>query len=200
MGKNEFLDRLREGLSGLPSGDIEERLTFYGEMIDDRVEDGLTEAEAVEEIGPVEKVVAQIIEETPISRLVMEKVRPKRRFRAWEIVLLVLGSPIWLSLAIAAFAVVLSVYIVIWAVILSLWAVDLSLAAGALGCAAVGIVMLCRGEGLRGIVAIGAGLVLAGLSVFLFFGCRAATRGALYLTKCIARWIKSLFLGKEKTK
>ena len=84
MGKNEFLDHLREGLSGLPAGDIEERLTFYGEMIDDRVEDGLTEEEAVREIGDVDEVAAQIIEETPISRLVIEKVRPKRRFRAWE--------------------------------------------------------------------------------------------------------------------
>ena len=200
MSKNEFLERLREGLSGLPQGDIEERLSFYGEMIDDRMEDGLAEEAAVAEIGSVDEVVAQIIEETPIGRIVIEKVRPKRRMRAWEIVLLVLGFPLWFPLLIAAFAVVLSVYVVIWAVIVSVWAVDLSLAVSAIGCAAVGIVLLCRGEGLRGLCAIGAGLVLAGLALFLFFGCKAATCGALKLTKRIARWIKSLFLGKEKTK
>ena len=94
----------------------------------------------------------------------------------------------------------LSVYVVIWAVIVSLWAVDLTLAAGAVGCAAGGVLLLCRGEAMRGICAIGAGLVLAGLALFLFFGCKAATRGAIKLTKCIARRIKSLFLGKEKTK
>ena len=39
MNKQEFLMRLREGLSGLPQNEIEERLTFYSEMIDDRIEE-----------------------------------------------------------------------------------------------------------------------------------------------------------------
>ena len=38
MTKQKFLARLREGLRGLPEADIEERLTFYGEMLDDRME------------------------------------------------------------------------------------------------------------------------------------------------------------------
>lgn len=47
MNKQEFLVKLRKGLSGLPKEDIEERLTFYSEMIDDRMEEGLSEEEAV---------------------------------------------------------------------------------------------------------------------------------------------------------
>ena len=47
MGKQEFLAQLRKGLQGLPQEDIEERLTFYSEMIDDRMEEGLSEEEAV---------------------------------------------------------------------------------------------------------------------------------------------------------
>ena len=43
--KQEFLLQLREKLSGLPQADIDERVAFYGEMIDDRVEEGLTEEE-----------------------------------------------------------------------------------------------------------------------------------------------------------
>ena len=38
MNKSEFLEELRKGLAGLPKDDVEERLTFYGEMIDDRIE------------------------------------------------------------------------------------------------------------------------------------------------------------------
>lgn len=41
MSKQEFLAELRKALSGLPQGDIEDRLTFYSEMIDDRMEEGL---------------------------------------------------------------------------------------------------------------------------------------------------------------
>ena len=43
MNKQEFLTRLRLGLAGLPQEEIAERVSFYHEMIDDRVEDGLTE-------------------------------------------------------------------------------------------------------------------------------------------------------------
>ena len=42
MSKQAFLARLRKELSGLPKDDIEERLAFYEEMIDDRTEEGLS--------------------------------------------------------------------------------------------------------------------------------------------------------------
>ena len=196
MNKQEFLDRLREGLSGLPEGDIEERLAFYGEMIDDRMEDGLPEEEAVAGIGPADAAAAQIIGDYPLAKLVRERVRPKRRLRAWEIVLLVLGSPVWLPLLIAAFAVLLSVYIVLWALIVSLWAVELSLIVGAIGFPLVGIALICRGEGQKGLLHIAAGVVLAGLSVFLFFGCRGASKGAVRLTGKIAAGIRTGLLRK----
>ena len=132
MDKNAFLDELREKLSGLPEEDIEERVAFYREMIDDRIEDGVPEEEAVEGVGTVDSVVEQIMSEIPLSKLVREKVKPKRSLKAWEIVLLVLGSPVWIPLLVAAAAVVFAVYIVIWAVVICVYAVDLSLAAGAI--------------------------------------------------------------------
>ena len=200
MNKQEFLTRLREGLAGLPQEEISERVTFYHEMIEDRVEDGLSEEEAVAEIGPVEDVIRQIVAETPLPKLVKEKIKPNRRLRAWEIVLLVLGSPLWLALLIAGFAVILAVYVVIWAVVASLWAVELSLAVSALGCLAAGVIVICQGDATRGLLAVAAALVLAGLSIFGFYACRALTRGAAWLTKKIALGIKSLFLRKENTK
>ena len=52
MNKQEFLSRLRKQLRGLE--DREERVTFYSEMIDDRMEDGLSEEEAVAAVGSLE--------------------------------------------------------------------------------------------------------------------------------------------------
>ena len=43
MRKYEFLAELEKRLSSLSGEDKEERLTFYGEMVDDRMEDGLSE-------------------------------------------------------------------------------------------------------------------------------------------------------------
>ena len=198
MTKQEFMTQLRLGLSGLPQEETAERMTFYREMIEDRVEDGLSEAEAVAEMGPVDQIVSQTLSEIPLPRLVKERMKTNRRLQGWELVLLILGAPLWFPLLIAAFAVLLSVYIVIWAVILSLWAVEVSLIAGAVGGAAAGILLLVRGERTQGLLLISAGLVLAGLSVFLFFGCKAATKGAAVLTKKIALGVKSLFLRKER--
>ena len=43
MNKQEFLSRLEQALSGLPAEELQERLAFYRESIEDRVEEGLSE-------------------------------------------------------------------------------------------------------------------------------------------------------------
>ena len=40
MTKKEFLSSLRSKLQGLPPSDIDERIGFYCEMIDDRMDEG----------------------------------------------------------------------------------------------------------------------------------------------------------------
>lgn len=198
MTKQEFLASLRKGLSGLPQSDLEERLSFYGEMIDDRMEEGLSEQEAVSAVGSVEEIISQIIGDTPLAKLAKERVKKKGHLKGWEIVLLILGSPIWLSLGIAAVAVILSLYISLWAVIISLWAVFTSLIGCTLGGMVAGIVLFCSGNRLPGTALFAASIVCAGLSVFMYYGCKAATKGILVLTKRIPIWIKNCFIKKEE--
>ena len=198
MNKQEFLAQLRKGLSGLPKEDIDERLTFYSEMIDDRMEDGIPEETAVCEIGTVDELVSQIIADIPLGKLVKEKITPKKKLKAWEIVLIVLGSPIWLSLLIATFDVIFSLYVVLWSVIIVLWAAFASFVACGLAGIVAGVYFAIGGNVLTGIAMIGAGIVCAGLSVFMFFGCKAVTKGILNLTKKLAIRIKNCFIKKEK--
>ena len=103
MNKQAFLEQLRKGLSGLPKKDIDERLTFYCEMIDDRMEDGIPEEAAVREIGNIEEIVPQIVADIPLGKIIKEKMMPKKTLNTWEVILFALGSPIWLSLLIAVF-------------------------------------------------------------------------------------------------
>ena len=190
MDKQEFLQELRTSLIGLPQADVEERLSFFAEMIDDRMEEGLTEQEAVAAIGSVAEVVAQIIGDTPLTKIVKENFKPRRRLGTGEMVLLVLGSPIWLSLLISLFAVALSLYVSLWAVIASVWSVFASLACCALGGLAGGILFVCTGDLWPGLAVIAAATVCAGLAIFAFFGCRAATKGVLRLTKASVLTVK----------
>lgn len=198
MNKQEFLEQLRKGLSGLPKDDISERLTFYGEMIDDRMEEGVPEETAVREIGTVDELVSQSIADIPLGKLVKATITPKKKLKAWEIVLLALGSPIWLSLLIAVLAVILSVYVVLWSAIVALWAVFTAVAACGLAGITAGVYFAVGGNVLTGIAVIGAGIACAGLSVFLFFGCMAATKGILKLTKKLSVFIKNRFVKKEE--
>ena len=200
MLKQEFLNALREGLNGLPEADIEERIAFYGEMIDDRIEEGRTEEAAVAEIGTVEEVVQQIVAETPLTKIVKEKIKPKRKMRAWEIVLLILGFPLWFPLLAAAGAVVLALYVTLWSLVIALWAIEVAFIVSAVALLCGAVVFFVSGHGLAGMFALGAALILAALSIFLFFGCVAASKGTVLLAKKIVIGIKNLFVGKERTK
>ena len=193
MDKYKFLSLLQEKLAALPQDEIEGHLSFYGEMIADRMEEGLSEDEAVSAMGSVEEITLQIMTDVLPERMTKEKIRHQRRIKAWKIVLLILGSPIWLSLGIAAAAVMLSLYVSLWAVIISLWAVFCSLTGCSFGSMAAGIVLACTDNILTGIAAIGAGIICAGLSIFMFYGCWAATKGILILTKKSLVWIKNCF-------
>ena len=197
MTKNEFIAELRKRLSGLPEREIEERIGFYSEMIDDRIEEGTSEEAAVADIGPIDGISDGIIRETPIITLAKERIKPKRTLRTWEIVLIVLGAPIWLSLAIAALSVALSLYIAIWSVIVSLWATFGSFVAAAPATVIIGIVCAFTESGPAGLALVGAGLLLAGVAIFLFFGSLWATKGTVILTKTLVMAIKRKIAKRE---
>ncbi len=197
MNKGLFLHTLRERLSFLPQGDIEERISFYEEMIDDRIEEGLSEEEAVAAVGTVDDIVEQVMAEIPLSKLVVQKVKPKRSVRAWEIVLLILGFPVWFPLIIAFMAVMFSVWIVLWALVISVFAVGVSFVAGWISSLPVALYYVTLGSFAGAGSFLGAGMILAGLGILVIIGGKYFGKGVIVITKKYLLWIKSLFVGKE---
>ena len=197
MTKQEFLSRLQQRLSGLPQENINEHLAFYSEMIDDRLEDGLSEEEAVAAIGSPDEIAAQITANAPQAKTAPEQNKPRHTLKAWEIVLLAVSSPIWVSLLIAAASVVFSLFVTLWSLIIALWAVAVSLVAGALGGVACSLLYFVHGYGYTGLAMLGAALICAGLAVFLFFGCVAVSKGGVWLVRKAAAAIKARFTRKE---
>ena len=197
MNKFDFLTQLRAKLWSIPKEDTERSVEYYREMIDDRMEEGLSEEDAVSAVGSVDDIIARILEETPLMQIAKQKLTPKRKIRAWEIILLILGSPIWLSLLVSLLAVLLSLYVSLWAVIISLWAVFVSLAASSVGCIAAAIVVIATGSATQGIALISVGILCAGLAIFMYYGCFWASRGIILLTRQCIRWLKRWMLKKE---
>ena len=109
------LQAVREKLKGLSEEDINKALEFYEEAISDRMEEGLTEDQAVAAIGTPDEIANQILMDTPLPKLVKAKAKskPKKSFKVWEIVLLVLGFPIWFPLILTAGILALTLVIVL---------------------------------------------------------------------------------------
>ena len=200
MNKEAFLNELKSSLSGLPEKEIEERILFYSEIIDDRIEEGISEEEAVADAGSISDIVSQTLSDTPITKIVKERFKPRRSLRAFEIVLIIFGFPVWFPLLVTLFAVVFSLYVVVWAILISLWAVDLS----AFACSAGGFILCAlyfsNGFTLPGVAVLGTAIFCLGLSVLLFFAFSSLSKAVVYLTGKSFLKIKSLFIRKERSK
>ena len=200
MDKQTFFLELRKGLSGLPQDYIEKTTQYYSEMIEDRIEDGLSEEEAIEAVGSVDEIVSQAVADVPLQKLVRQKIKPERTRSGWEIALIIIGFPLWFPLLIAFAAVMFSFYIVLWALIVSFFAVVISLFICGIALLFLWIPNLSM-VGWNGVlVFIGCGLILIGLSILLFYAAAAAARGAVKLTGKIAVGIKHSLIRKEKNK
>lgn len=197
MNKQEFLLALRGALADLPEADIKASLDYYAEIIDDQMEEGISETDAVASLGSVVSVAEQILLDMPLPKLVKARVKPKRRLRAWEIVLIAVGSPVWAPILLALAVVALAVYVVLWSLVVSIYAVDVALAACLLGGLGGSVGLFIAGNPFSALFLVGAGLVCGGLSIFLFFGCKAATKGTVLLTRKMLIGVKKCFVRKE---
>lgn len=161
MTKSEFVAALWKELDRLPAKEAARYIDYYVEMLDDRIEEGMTEEQAVDSLEPVEAIAGQILAEDP-----SEAAPARRRLSVTVIVLLCLGSPVCLSLAIALLAVALAVCAVVWALVFSFWTVALSLIAGGVFAAAAGPFQAVS-QGAAGWYTMGSGLILAGVGLML---------------------------------
>ena len=199
MTKSEFNALLRRRLHVcLPAEDVEKTLEYYNEMLDERMEAGADEAEAVAALGEIDRIVADTLTDTPMPRLIKHRVTSRPALRVWEIMLLILGSPVWLSLLAAVVAVVVSVYVVLWAVVVVFFAAVAALGAGALGGLAAAVLAWIKGAVVPGFFFLGAALVCAGLTVGMFIFSKLVAKGMLLLSKKLWLGIKLCFVGRRK--
>lgn len=164
MTKSEFFAALGALLEHLPEEERKKTLDYYEEAIADRVDDGMTEEEAVAAVGTPEEAADALLREMPLARRIREKVRTKHS--PLTVVLLVLGSPLWLSVALAALAVAVSVVAAVFAVFIALWAVCIALLA-ALPLGLMGAAGFLRYGPPTALLSVGAGLVCGGLGILL---------------------------------
>ena len=194
MTKELFLSELRERLVGLPKEDIDERISFYEEIINDRMDEGKSEEEVIDDLGGVDGVVNEIAQETSLVKLVKHKIKPKRSLKGWEIALLIVCSPIWVPLALTALILCLVAYLLIWVLVIVCYTVELALCVASIGGPIVYFINIASGN--TNVIPLAVGIMSMGGAILLFFGCIGATKGTLKLSKKIITSIKKAFMRK----
>ena len=197
MMKKMFLDRLRNRLSHLPKEEQDERIAFYSEMIDDRIEDGLTEEEAVKTITSIDEITKEVITDIEVVDLkdninkkrIQEKITKfvKDKKKTSNVLLIVLGFPVWFPLLISLIVILFSLYVVGWAIIVSLWSVVVALGVSFIGGTILGIIYLFQGASA---MLLGLSIACGGLAIFSFFGLKELTKLYCVFTKKIISWIR----------
>lgn len=190
MNKQELLGELRKRLASLPQTEIDKTVAFYDEMVQDRMEDGMTEEEAVAGLGSISDIVDNCLREVSIPTIMVNKFsESKRRAKnkgLWTF-LIILGSPVWFPLLLSAGVVIFSVYIVVWSLIVSFYAVEISLAAGAVLGVVGGVFRMTVTSVPLGLCFFGAACICAA-GTLLFF------RPMIFTTKGLLKWTKNFFI------
>ena len=191
MTKQEYLSALRNKLKGLPSREVEEKVEFYSEMIDDyMVEGGISEEEAVSKIGAVEDVSKDIINETPLVNIVKEKYKPKRRLSGLEIFLLVLGFPLWFPLLITFMVLAFVIYLLTWVLTIVLFAVDLALIVAGGGAIVAGFANMAHGNLMYACFLGGVGAISIGVGILFYFLAKESIKLSFGLSKKLLLSVK----------
>ena len=196
MRKQDFIKELRLNLSFLPKEEIEDRISFYSELTDDKIEEGVKEEDAIKSIGSIDEIINQIIDEMPLSKIAKDKIKPKRKLNGLEIALIIVGSPIWLSLLLSLIAVLFSLYIIGWSIVISIWAILISLIAVLVAGIVLTIISLFSNIYIVALSYLGATLVILGLTILMHYVCKIITRLYIKLTKLIVLSIKKKMLKR----
>ena len=196
MNKQEFLTELGSRLSGLNEKERQSRLNFYAEMIDDMVDEGKTEERAVEEIGGADKVVRDIADDTPLTRILKGKIKPEKKIGGGKTALIVLGFPVWFPLLTVAVVLMLVAVILTWAFVLVAYAAEASAAVSALGSAVMFLFYLFGGKTV--LLFLGAAISATGLSFLLWFVCKKLTALTVKADRAILLGIKTILIGRRK--
>lgn len=197
MTKQLFLNELSAALHGLSREERYRTLSYYDELIDDRVEDGQSEEEAVESLGSPEQIAREILgEEEPAPST-------SKGRKVWLIVLLVLGFPLWGSLLLTAAILLLCVYICLFLPVFLLGVLALVCLASAL-IGVVGTPFLIVDVGLltgglpAGLFQLGMSVALLGLAVLSALGFYFAGKATVKAGRAIWRGIRRSFSKKGR--
>ena len=191
MKKEKFLSELEKKLKGLPQDDLESRLSFYEEAINDRISCGKSEEEAVADLGPIDKIVEEIAEQTPYFTLVKERAKLRKKLSLTTILLIILGFPF----IITGLILLAVIYLVAWIIALIPSIISLSLCGASVVCLIAFFLSIADGNAF--LINLGASFLSIGLGIMLIPASLYSIRGFIKFTKFLFIRRKTKLINKE---
>lgn len=200
MTKGEFMQKLAQLLEPLSEEDREKTLSYYLEMIDDSMEEGLSEEDAVSKLESPEEIARKIKSESSLEGDIQgsqQQNHPHHSTSRKNIntILLILGFPLWFPLMMVFLVLTIVAYILIWIPIVVLGAVFIACAVAAIASVASGCFLLAS-DLPTGLMALGGALACGGLAIFTYCAVFYAARGLAKCSAWLSRKIKSCFKRK----
>ena len=201
MLREEYLNELRDKLTQNNISGIDGMIEFYDEAISDRIEDGMSEEEAVAAMEETDSIVKAAKLDKPITALMADRAREKHKEASESghgtlfVVLMIVGFPIWFPLLVSFLAIIFSLYIAMWAIVVSFYAVELSFAITAVA-SLLGAFTFMMGQipFATAIAFLGCTFVFTGLTLLLWKPVVAITKWMISIIKVVFRSIKSIFV------
>ena len=191
MNKAEFLKSLDADLTKMNAAEKKKYVIYYDEMISDYIENGRTEEEAVNKIGAPAKIAKELLEEYDSVKINL----PTTGSRSLNIILTIIGFPLWGSVLLSIALLVLSIYIIIWCV-------PFTTAAGCVGLftsAIIGIIgsplVMARSFSV-GMMQLGLGIGSIGISVLLGIASIYLSKKFVEISKKFTAKLVALFQKK----
>lgn len=174
---------------------------FYEESIDDRVEDGMSEEEAVDSLGNINSIINEILIDTPLPTLIHEKIKKSRKESShktlWRIVV-ICSLPVTIMLLLSFLLIIFSVYITIWGVIVSILASELAMIISGVLAPIAGLCHIVVGNTIPGFIIISSGIISLGLFILTIKPAIALCKQFNSLTVVFLRKMKSFFVTKKE--
>lgn len=190
MTKNEFTRVLKGRINHLPKAERRKILQYYYEMISERMEDGMTEEEAINALGDIDELLSEY---TPVSK------EPRRgaKLRPWHIIMLIIGAPLWIPLVAAMLVIMLAFYIIIWVLVAVAYVVFMALAVCGFACMLTAIFSMFSGGAPYFFMLLGAGAVLSGLAVFWLMVCNLFAKAMAKVTAKTSKGVFRFFFKRK---
>lgn len=191
MSKAEFLNELSFCLQNMNDSEKKKFIIYYDEMISDYIENGMAEEDAVNKIGAPKKIAEELLSDYGSVKLNL----PSTGTRWLNIILTIIGFPLWGSVLLAFILMVFSVYLIIWCV-------PFATGAGCVGFFATSIIGIVGSPFVMiksapiGIIQLGTGIASVGISLLLGFATIDLSKKIIIVTKKINIKIGKLFKRK----